>query len=40
MNKREAFLLYMLGGIFVFQAAIFTFGIVTCARLGGLKGVP
>ena len=40
MNKREAFLLYMLGGIFAFQAAIFTFGIVTCARLGGLKACP
>ena len=40
MNKREAFLLYMLGGIFAFQAAIFTFGLFTCARLGGLKACP
>ena len=40
MNKREAFLLYMLGGIFAFQAAIFTLGLFTCARLGGLKACP
>jgi hypothetical protein len=40
MNKREAFLLYMLGGIFAFQAAVFTFEVVTCARLGGLKACP
>ena len=39
-NSRERFLLYMLGGIFAFQAAVFVFGIVTCARLGGVKACP
>ena len=40
MNKRETFLLYMLGGIFAFQASVFVFGIVICTRLGGIKACP
>ena len=40
MDKRERFLLYMLGGIFAFQAVIFAIGIFWCARSGGLKACP
>ena len=38
--NRERFLLSLLGAIFAFQASIFTFGIITCARLGGVKACP
>ena len=40
MSGRERFLLSLLGGIFAFQAAVFVFGLVTCARLGGIKACP
>lgn len=32
MNKREAFLLYVLAGLLVWQAAIFSYGVHACAR--------
>ena len=33
--NREKFLLYMLAGIFIWQAALFTYGVVGCFRLAG-----
>ena len=46
MNKtplpfnREKFLLYMLAGIFFWQATIFTYGVVVCFRIGGKEACP
>ena len=37
---KQRFLLKMLAGIFIFQAAIFAFGIGWCARNGGVKTCP
>ena len=38
--NKEKFLLYLLGGIFAFQAAVFGAGLFFCARNGGLKTCP
>ena len=38
--NRERFLLYMLSGIFLFQAAIFGFGVYYCSKKGGLAECP
>jgi heme/copper-type cytochrome/quinol oxidase subunit 3 len=38
--NREKFLLFLLSGIFIFQAALLAFGIGYCARNGGLKSCP
>ena len=38
--NREKFLLYLLGGIFVFQAGIFAIGFSLCANSGGLEACP
>ena len=38
--NREKFLLLMLAGIFVWQAAIFTYGVVGCFQKGGMKACP
>ena len=38
--SRERFLLYMLAGIFTFQAGVFGFGIYYCANNGGIKECP
>ena len=37
---KERFLLYMLAGIFTFQAGTFGFGVYYCARNGGLDTCP
>ena len=37
---KEKFLLYMLAGIFTFQAGVFGFGLYHCAYNGGLKACP
>ena len=37
---KDKFLLYMLAGIFTFQAAIFASGLYFCATNGGLKSCP
>lgn len=37
---RQKFLLYMLAGIFTFQAGLFVLGAFYCARNGGLKSCP
>jgi hypothetical protein len=37
---KERFLLYMLAGIFTFQAGVFGFGLYHCAYNGGLKACP
>ena len=37
---KERFLLYMLAGIFSFQAAVFASGLYICATNGGLKSCP
>ena len=37
---KEKFLLYMLAGIFTFQASIFGVGFYYCANNGGLKSCP
>ena len=39
MNK-ERFLLYMLAGIFSFQAGVFGMGLYYCANNGGLDSCP
>ena len=31
--SKEKFLLYMLAGIFTFQAAVFAFGLIQCSRV-------
>ncbi len=38
--NRERFLLYMLAGIFTWQAALFTFGAVRCFGTGGKEACP
>lgn len=38
--SKEKFLLYMLAGIFAFQAAVFGSGLFFCARNGGLQSCP
>jgi len=38
--SKERFLLYMLGGIFTFQASLFGIGFYFCATNGGLKSCP
>ena len=38
--NRERFLLSLLGAIFAVQACIYTFGIIVCAQLGGVKACP
>ena len=37
---KEKFLLYMLAGIFTFQASLFGIGFYFCANNGGLKSCP
>ena len=38
--NKEKFLLFLLSGIFVFQAGLLAFGLAFCARNGGLKSCP
>ena len=38
--RRERFLLYMLAGIFAFQAGTFGVGLYYCANNGGLENCP
>ena len=38
--SKERFLLYMLAGIFTFQAGVFGFGVHYCAQNGGFKTCP
>ena len=38
--NREKFLLYMLAGIFAWQAAVFTFGAISCFQKGGREACP
>ena len=38
--NREKFLLFMLAGIFIWQAAIFTFGVIGCFQQGGKAACP
>ena len=38
--NRERFLFYMLAGIFIWQAAIFTGGVIGCFRSGGKAACP
>ena len=38
--NREKFLLYMLAGIFIWQAALFTFGTIGCFQQGGKEACP
>ena len=38
--NREKFLLYLLGGIFAFQAGLFAVGFSLCFNFGGLKACP
>ena len=37
---KERFLLYMLAGIFTFQAGVFGMGLFYCANNGGLDSCP
>ena len=37
---KERFLLYMLAGIFAFQASTFVVGFYYCANNGGIKSCP
>ena len=37
---KEKFLLYMLAGIFTFQAGVFGMGLYYCANNGGLDSCP
>ena len=37
---KEKFLLYMLAGIFTFQAATLGYGVYNCASNGGLQSCP
>lgn len=37
---KERFLLYMLAGIFAFQAGVFGMGLYYCANNGGLDSCP
>ena len=38
--NREKFLFAMLGGIFIWQAALFSVGVFGCFKQGGLKACP
>ena len=38
--NREKFLFYMLAGIFIWQAAIFTGGVIGCFQNGGKEACP
>ncbi len=38
--NREKFLLFMLAGIFIWQAALFTGGVIGCFRIGGKDACP
>jgi hypothetical protein len=38
--KKEKFLLYLLAGIFTFQACLFGAGFYYCANNGGLQSCP
>ena len=38
--SKERFLLYMLAGIFTFQAGVFGYGLYSCIQAGGLKACP
>ena len=38
--NREKFLLFLLAGIFIWQAAIFTFGTIGCFQKGGKEACP
>jgi hypothetical protein len=38
--SKERFLLYMLAGIFTFQAGVFGVGLYYCANNGGLQSCP
>ena len=38
--NRERFLFWMLAGIFIWQAAIFTGGVIGCFRMGGTAACP
>ena len=38
--NREKFLLFMLAGIFIWQAALFTFGTISCFQTGGIDACP
>ena len=38
--NREKFLLYMLAGIFTWQASIFTYGVIGCFQKGGREACP
>ena len=38
--SKERFLLYMLAGIFTFQAGVFGFGLYKCTQNGGLQACP
>ena len=38
--NREKYLLYLLGGIFAFQASLFAVGFSLCFNFGGLKACP
>ena len=38
--NREKFLLFMLAGIFIWQASLFTFGAVQCFNTGGKEACP
>ena len=38
--NREKFLLYMLAGIFIWQAAIFSYGVIGCFQKGGKAACP
>ena len=38
--SKERFLLYMLAGIFTFQAGMLAFGIYYCTTSGGIKACP
>ena len=38
--SKDRFLLYMLAGIFSFQAGMLSFGVYYCAQNGGIKECP
>ena len=38
--SKERFLLYMLAGIFTFQAGMLGFGVYYCAQSGGVQACP
>ena len=38
--SKERFLLWMLAGIFTFQAGMLSYGVYSCVQAGGLKACP